>query len=324
MADDDILSILGEDGGSGSEVDSADMDKMLTDETAVKKSTSKDEGTKTRSKTETVKQRVIKGSTYSKSKTGDKQPVKRKAGTKAVSKPAKLAKTTTSSSTASSEVAELKSQVENLTNIVTNALKSKGNKSGHTASSDVSDNGDILRPGRPILSLDPNLDENEVVVDFSFDYFDDMPNNDRQECSGSFNPAVSFREAFNAPPSDIASTTPVVSGGTEFDEDWDIPQLQVDEKTAPKISTGLANAVNAVMTVRSSKDSIKSIQEKYLRPENCQFLKTPKVNIEIWREVCKFSHAQDLALQDIQRSLISGLIPVVQLANECIKEKNYI
>lgn len=158
---------------------------------------------------------------------------------------------------------------------------------------------------RPILSL-----EHEVVDDFNFDSFDNMQNLDRHDSSGSFNPVVPFQEAFNAPPSDIASTTPLVSSTV-------IPQLQVDEKTFPKICSGLANAVNAVMTVMFSKDSIKSIQEKYLRPDNCKFLKTPKMNIEISRELFKFSHAQNLALQDIQKSLISGLIPVIQFANEC-------
>ena len=83
---------------------------------------------------EQVTPRVIKGSTFIKAKTGDKQPVKRKSNSKAVSKPAKISK--------SDEVEELKNQVKNLYNMVQNVLKSKGSKPVNTATSDISDNGD--------------------------------------------------------------------------------------------------------------------------------------------------------------------------------------
>lgn len=80
---------------------------------------------------EQVTPRVIKGSTFIKAKTGDKQPVKRKSNSKAVSKPAKISK--------SDEVEELKNQVKNLYNMVQNVLKSKGSKPVNTATSDISD-----------------------------------------------------------------------------------------------------------------------------------------------------------------------------------------
>ena len=92
-------------------------------------------------------------------------------------------------------------------------------------------------------------------------------------------------------------------------------------KLVQKFQQGLAKAVDAAVTIRSSKDSLKTIEEKYHRPENCEFLVTPRVNPEIWRAIHKLGHTQDLALQEVQKSLATGLIPIVQLADKCVKSK---
>jgi hypothetical protein len=42
--------------------------------------------------------------------------------------------------------------------------------------------------------------------------------------------------------------------------DWEIPQLQTEEKTSGKISSGLAKAVTASLTFKSNADSIKTQQ----------------------------------------------------------------
>ncbi|CAC5388374.1 unnamed protein product [Mytilus coruscus] len=56
----------------------------------------------------------------------------------------------------------------------------------------------------------------------------------------------------------------------QFDHDfaWEIPQLNTEEKTGSKISSGLSKAVNTSMSVKSNQDSIKLIEEKYYRLEN--------------------------------------------------------
>jgi hypothetical protein len=43
----------------------------------------------------------------------------------------------------------------------------------------------------------------------------------------------------------------------------DIPQLQAEEKTGAKIPEGLAYAVNAAISVKSSYDNMKVIEDKY-------------------------------------------------------------
>jgi hypothetical protein len=47
-------------------------------------------------------------------------------------------------------------------------------------------------------------------------------------------------------------------------------ELQTEEKTSGNISSGLAKAVTASLTIKSNADSIKSIEDKYYRPENCE------------------------------------------------------
>ena len=66
--------------------------------------------------------------------------------------------------------------------------------------------------GRPILSLDPNLDNSSAVDAFDLDYFDDDCINpsgnvasefDQNEImDSSFDPSKGFQEAFRAPPSE--------------------------------------------------------------------------------------------------------------------------
>ena len=104
--------------------------------------------------------------------------------------------------------------------------------------------------------------------------------------------------------------------------DWEIPQLQTeDKKKCGKISSGLAKAVNASVTIKSNADSIKSIKDKYYRPENCENLCVPRVNREIWSALSRQANTQDSKMQDIQKSLVKGMIPIVQLAEQCCKSK---
>ena len=69
-------------------------------------------------------------------------------------------------------------------------------------------------------------------------------------------------------PGDMGPTLQILSLDPNLDEnpqvddfaDWDIPQLQAEEKTGPKIVQGLAKAVNAAVTENSSKKSIQDIE----------------------------------------------------------------
>ncbi|VDI72448.1 Hypothetical predicted protein [Mytilus galloprovincialis] len=136
-----------------------------------------------------------------------------------------------------------------------------------------------------ILPLEANLNE-DSVQDFDMDYLEDpvyIPPSGVSDRAGdspapvnfdtSFDPALGFSNAFRAPLSEVnvPHSQPGVEQVEHYDYDfaWEIPQLNTEEKTGPKISSGLSKAVNAAMSVKSNHESIKLIEERYLRPENC-------------------------------------------------------
>ena len=48
------------------------------------------------------------------------------------------------------------------------------------------------------------------------------------------------------------------------------------EDCGPKVNEGVAKRINSACTKRPAKEQFSSIQKKYLRPENCDFLKAPR------------------------------------------------
>ena len=53
------------------------------------------------------------------------------------------------------------------------------------------------------------------------------------------------------------------------------------EDCGPKVNEGVAKRINSACTKRPAKEQFSSIQKKYLPPENCDFLKAPRVNPEL-------------------------------------------
>jgi len=67
--------------------------------------------------------------------------------------------------------------------------------------------------------------------------------------------------------------------------------------------------------------TINDLSKKYLRPDNCDLIVIPKVNKEIWEAIPRQAHSSDVYLQDIQKSLLSGLVPIVEIADHMVKNK---
>ncbi|XP_071145339.1 uncharacterized protein [Mytilus edulis] len=188
-----------------------------------------------------------------------------------------------------------------------------------------------------ILPLEANLNA-DSVQDFDLDYLEDpvyLPPSGVSaraddspapvDFDTSFDPALGFSNAFRAPLSEVnvPQSQPVDEQVEQYDYDfaWEIPQLNTEEKTGPKLSSGLSKAVNASMSVKSNHESIKLIEERYLRPENCENLCVPRVNKEIWTALPRQAHTVDSKMQETQRYFVKGLTPIVQLANQCCKNE---
>ena len=75
------------------------------------------------------------------------------------------------------------------------------------------------------------------------------------------------------------------------------------------------------MSVKSSKESMNELEKKYERPENCNMLNVPRVNKEIWDAMNEQAHTDDLNLQVVQKSLATGMISLVQMADMLVNKK---
>lgn len=87
-------------------------------------------------------------------------------------------------------------------------------------------------------------------------------------------------------------------------------QMQM-KKTDPKVNEALRKAVNTAISIKSSEEDMVDLEKKYDRPENCNLLKVPRVN----KEILDAFHSVDLTLQVIPKSLVTGIIPLVQMAD---------
>ena len=97
--------------------------------------------------------------------------------------------------------------------------------------------------------------------------------------------------------------------------------LYLPEERGPKVNEGVAKRVNSACTKRPAKEQFSSIQKKYLRPENCDFLKAPRVNPELWDDLQDKTKSRECSFQAFQKNLIKGSTPVVQLASKVVDAK---
>ena len=147
-------------------------------------------------------------------------------------------------------------------------------------------------PNEPIISLDSNLSSqshNETLNDFDINLFNSENQNnlfdDVQATPYDFvTPDVGshfeYERASSYDPYEIFGKA---MGNEEIDEiKWDLPKLDTEENTGPRVLDKLATALNAAVSKRSVKGAISNIAKKYFRPENCTYLCAPKVNAEIW------------------------------------------
>ena len=83
--------------------------------------------------------------------------------------------------------------------------------------------------------------------------------------------------------------------------------MKSKENLASPVNASLAEIVNNLLSNGVSEDTVQEQKEKYCRQENCEFLKVPKVNEEIWQ------HALDAKLQ---KNVLLSLTVIVQLMDK--------
>ena len=112
------------------------------------------------------------------------------------------------------------------------------------------------------------LNEALVMEPADHDFDEERP----AETSSVFDPAESLSGA--------------VSGKSLDEVDLPYNELFKDsEDCGPKVLDGIPKRINSSCTKKPAKEQFQTIQKKYLRALNCEFLKTPRVNPELWDDL---------------------------------------
>ena len=88
------------------------------------------------------------------------------------------------------------------------------------------------------------------------------------------------------------------------DETADLPyeDLFKDcEGCIPKVQDGGAKRIDNACTKKPAKEQFSNIQAKYLRPGNCEYLKVPRVDPELWDDLLDKVKGSDVGFQAFQR-----------------------
>ena len=95
--------------------------------------------------------------------------------------------------------------------------------------------------------------------------------------------------------------------------------LNLKEKTGPAIKGKLAEVVNALLKDKMSAEALKAKIDNYVRPENIEGLRTPKVNPLIWNQISASMRTQDAGSQKNQNMLVASMIAMAKTADIVMK-----
>ena len=90
-----------------------------------------------------------------------------------------------------------------------------------------------------------------------------------------------------------------------------------DPENGPAINAKLAALVNKRFTQLQNYQKVKELQAQYPVPSNCDGVKVPKVNPEVWHNLSKTQHKflkmRDVKMASIQRSIVAGSAAILKI-----------
>lgn len=90
-----------------------------------------------------------------------------------------------------------------------------------------------------------------------------------------------------------------------------------DPEYGPPINAQLATLANKRFAKLQNYPKIKELQAQYLIPTNCDGVRVPKVNSEVWHNLAqhqhKFMRTRDVKMASIQKSVVAGSAAILQL-----------
>ena len=92
-------------------------------------------------------------------------------------------------------------------------------------------------------------------------------------------------------------------------------EMNHDDKLGDEAPSSLAAFADGLLKAKLD-SSNNSLQDKYLRPKNIEFLQCPQVNKPIWSNLTMPTKTTDLALQGIQKEFIMSAIPTLKVMQQ--------
>ena len=91
--------------------------------------------------------------------------------------------------------------------------------------------------------------------------------------------------------------------------------LRVSKQGRQSTMHDLAAIVNELLTDKLTRDKLESVQDKYLKPDNCRDLVAPKINKPIWQQLKQETRNTDSVFQKFQQLYLSSLYAVLYVCN---------
>ena len=96
-------------------------------------------------------------------------------------------------------------------------------------------------------------------------------------------------------------------------------QCGLEKPKGAPIDEGLAEVLNTLATEGLSETAIAERKSKVAEIENCDKLVAPRVNECVWDAIKDGARKQDSALQNTQKTILKGLMPIIRLGDSFLK-----
>ena len=120
-------------------------------------------------------------------------------------------------------------------------------------------------------------------------------------------------------PSAAVVSHEVASTNEPHEEEFKLPSVfEETESFGPEVAEVIAQRVNDACSKKAMDSKLKDLYEKYKTPANCKYLCVPKVNLELWHDLCKESKSEDLGLRELTGKASQ---PIIQLFDSALKAR---
>lgn len=92
-----------------------------------------------------------------------------------------------------------------------------------------------------------------------------------------------------------------------------------DDKSGPDVNVHLANLVNKRFAGKLKEAKLKEKFDLYVRPGNCDKLKVPLVNHELWGKLRPPVKSQDLRLANVQQTIVKATVALTEATDRITK-----